>query len=237
MRGALAQSCNIYFYTMGNTIGIEPIDEVATSFGLGQDPGSELSTNNGQVASEALKKALYGEDSSWYPADSVVAAIGQSDTQVTPLQLCRYISALANKGTLYKATFLRRAVSADFQTLVQENDDTPEATDLLSASEWQVIYDGMRQCVTEGTAQALSDYPIAVCAKTGTAQHGNGGSDNGAFVCWAPADDPEIAIAIYVEHGASGSNFAGVAEAVLDYYFNSQDLVQEAEIENTMTED
>lgn len=113
----------------------------------------------------------------------------------------------------------------------------PTATGLLSDSEWQVIHDGMRQCVTEGTGQKLNDYEIAVCAKTGTAQHGTGGSDNGAFVCWAPAENPEIAIAIYVEHGASGSNFTEVAEDIMDYYFNSKDLAQEVETENTMTED
>ena len=156
---------------------------------------------------------------------------------MTPLQMCRYVSALANKGTLYKATFLRRAVSSDFQTLVKENDYTPTATGLLSESEWQVIYEGMRLCVTEGTGKGLVDYPIEVCAKTGTAQQGTGGSDNGAFVCFAPADDPEIAIAIYVEHGASGSNFAEVAADIMDYYFNFQYQVQEVELEDEMTED
>ncbi len=239
MRGALAQSCNIYFYTVGMMAGINNIDAVAEAFGIGQDPGSEVSTSSGRMASPELKEELYGDTdySSWYDADTATAAIGQSDTQVTPLQLCRYVSALANGGTLYKATFLRRAVSSDFQTLVEGNDYVPSATNLLSASEYQVIYEGMRQCVTEGTGSALSSYPIEVCAKTGTAQHGSGGSDNGAFVCWAPADDPEIVIAIYVEHGASGSNFAGVAEDILDYYFNSQYPAQEIEQENTMTED
>jgi penicillin-binding protein 2 len=237
MRGAIANSCNIYFYTVGLLAGIDRIDEVATSFGIGEDPGSEIPSNDGQLASEALKKALYGDDTGWYDADTATASIGQSDTEVTPLQLCRYVATLANGGTLYKATFLRRAVSADFQTLVAENDYTPVATDLLTADEYQVIYEGMRQCVTEGTAKALADYDVAVCAKTGTAQHGSSGSDNGAFVCWAPAEDPEIAIAVYVEHGASGSNFAGVARDILDYYFNSQYPAQELELENEMTED
>ena len=239
MRGALAQSCNIYFYTVGMEAGITRIDDVAESFGIGQDSGSEIYSSSGQMASPDLKKEIYGdaEYSDWYMADTATAAIGQSDTRVTPLQLCRYVTAIANGGTLYKATFLRRAVSSDFQTLVKGNDYEPVATNLLSASEYQVLYEGMRMCVTEGTGSGLSDYPIEVCAKTGTAQHGSGGSDNGAFVCWAPADDPEIVIAVYVDHGASGGNFAGVAEDILDYYFNSQYPTQEVEIENTMTED
>lgn len=243
MRGAIAQSCNIYFYTMGMQAGIDRIDEAATSFGIGQDSGSEVPDNSGKLASPELKREVYGpaegdyDEGGWYSADTATAAIGQSLTQVTPLQLCRYVTAVANKGTLYRATFLRRAVSSDFQTLVQESDHTPVGTDLMTEDEWRVLYEGMRLCVTDGTGQGLADYPIEVCAKTGTAQHGTGGSDHGAFVCYAPADDPEIAIAIYVEHGASGSNFAEVAEDIMDYYFNSKDLVQEVELEDEMTED
>lgn len=237
MRGALAQSCNIYFYTVGMRAGISRISEVAASLGIGQDSGSEIYDNSGQMSSKSLKKELYGASTKWYEADTATSAIGQSDTQVTPLQLCRYVSALANGGTLYKATFLRRAVSSDFQTLVKGNDHVPVGTGLISPGEHQVIYEGMRLCVTDGTGTGLKDYPIAVCAKTGTAQHGTGGSDHGAFVCWAPADNPEIAIAIYVEHGASGSNFAGVAKDIMDYYFNSQYPAQEVDLENKMTED
>lgn len=246
MRGAIAQSCNIFFYTMGDMFGSRStiLQDTAASFGVGQDPGCEVPVATyGQMASAEVKRETYGpaegdyDEGGWYQADIIAAAIGQSLTRMTPLQMCRYVSALANKGTLYKATFLRRAVSSDFQTLVEKNDYTPTATGLLSESEWQVIYEGMRLCVTEGTGKGLVDYPIEVCAKTGTAQQGTGGSDNGAFVCFAPADDPEIAIAIYVEHGASGSNFAEVAADIMDYYFNFQYQVQEVELEDEMTED
>lgn len=242
MRGALAQSCNIFFYTVGDQMGVNNIIPTAESFGVGKDPGSEIPCEHGQMASKETKaKAFadspYKNDRNWYVADDLTAAIGQSVTAMTPLQMCRYTAALANRGTLYKATFLRRAVSSDFQSLVKANDYVPEGTDLLSSSEFQVIYDGMRLCVTEGTGMKLNNYEYAVCAKTGTAQQGTGGSDHGAFICWAPADDPQIAIAIYVEHGASGSNFTEVAQDIMDYYFHSQNLSQEMEIENQMTED
>ena len=240
MRGAIANSCNIYFYTVGQLAGPTKIIETARSFGIGEDSGSEVIDNHGQISNPELKAEMYDHDEllgGWYSADTATTAIGQSLTQVTPLQLCRYVSALANGGTLYKATFLRRAVSSDFQSLVYGNEYIPTGTNLMNASEYKIIYEGMRQCVTEGTGKKLNDYPIAVCAKTGTAQHGTGGSDHGAFVCWAPADDPEIAIAVYVEHGASGSNFADVARDIMDYYFNSQYPAQEVEIENEMTED
>lgn len=241
MRGAIAQSCNIFFYTVGDQIGIAPIVEVAESFGVGQDPGSEVYSDPGQMASPETKARVFADtdtnENYWFAADTVSAAIGQSETQMTPLQMCRYVCALANQGTLYNATFLRRVVSTDFQSLVKANDYVPAASDLISQFEWSVIYDGMRQCVTEGTGVKLKDYAVAVCAKTGTAEHGTGGSDNGAFVCWAPADNPQIAIAIYVEHGASGSNFTEVAADIMDYYFGSQNLSQEIELENKMTED
>ncbi len=237
MRGALAKSCNIYFYTVGLMAGISRIDAVAADFGIGESPSTEVVASAGQMASPELREELYGEGTAFYDADIAMASIGQSDTTVTPLQLCRYLCTLANGGTLYNATFYRRVVSSDFQTLVLGNDYTPVATGLMSDSEYRVIYEGMRQCVTEGTGTALRDYEVEVCAKTGTATNSSGGSDNGAFLCWAPADDPEIAIAIYVEHGSSGGNFAGVAEDIMDYYFNAQYPAQEVVVENEMTED
>lgn len=239
MRGAIANSCNMYFYTVGDIIGIKPLVETAVSFGVGQATGSEVPEKIGAMATEELKAATYsGIENGWYAADTLMAYIGQSLTTMTPLQMCRYTVALSNGGTLYDATFLRRAVASDFQSLVAGNDYTPAATNLLSEYEYTVIKEGMRLCSTEGTAKkALADYEIEVCSKTGTASHGSGGSDNGAFICWAPMDDPEIAIAIYVEHGASGSNFADVAVEIMDYYFNTQDLAQEVAVENAFLVD
>lgn len=239
MRGAIANSCNLYFYTVGDSLGIAVLQETAESFGVGQSTGSEVPDNPGKMASKELKAETYtGQESDWYAADTLTAYIGQSLTTMTPLQMCRYTVALANGGTLYDATFLRRAVASDFQSLVAANDYVPAATGLLSTYEHTVIEEGMRLCSTEGTAKnALKDYEIEVCSKTGTASHGSGGSDNGAFICYAPMDDPEIAIAIYVEHGASGSNFAHVAVEIMDYYFGTQDLAQEVIIENEFLED
>jgi penicillin-binding protein 2 len=244
MRGALANSCNVYFYTMGDLMGssnaIDCIDNVAQAFGFGQSTGSEVTETTGQLASKDLKAKIYAgtQDEDWHAADTLMAAIGQSITTATPLQLCRYVATLANGGTLYNATFLRRAVSSDFQSLVASNDYTAIATDLLSESEYSVIQEGMRMCATEGTAASyFTDYDITVCCKTGTAQHGNGGSDNAAFVCWAPAEDPEIAIAVYVQHGDTGGYYSEVAKAIMDYYFGTKDQAQEIPVENTILAD
>jgi penicillin-binding protein 2 len=244
MRGALANSCNVYFYTMGDLMGsdnaIDCIDAVAEAFGFGQSTGSEVTEFTGQLASKELKAELYAgtQDEDWHAADTLMAAIGQSITTATPLQLCRYVATLANGGTLYNATFLRRAVASDFQSLIASNDYSPVTTGLLSESEYKVIQEGMRMCATEGTAASyFTDYDITVCCKTGTAQHGNGGSDNAAFVCWAPAENPEIAIAVYVQHGDTGGFYAEVAKAILDYYFGTKDQAQEVSVENTILAD
>lgn len=239
MRGAIANSCNMYFYTVGDAIGIDALVEVAESFGVGQYTGSEVPDNKGTMATKELKKETYtGQEGGWYGADNLTAYIGQSLTTMTPLQMCRYCAAMANGGTLYNATFLRRAVTSDFQSQVASNSFTPVATGLLSDYEYTVIKEGMRMTSTEGTAKSVfADYEIEVCSKTGTASHGSGGSDNGAFICWAPMENPEIAISIYVEHGASGSNFATVARDVMDYYFGTQDMAQEISLENEFLED
>lgn len=239
MRGAIAQSCNMYFYTVGDAIGVDALVEVAESFGVGQYTGSEVPDNKGAMATPELKKETYaGQEGGWYGADNLTAYIGQSLTTMTPLQMCRYCAAMANGGTLYNATFLRRAVASDFQSQVAGNDFAPVATGLLSEYEYTVIKEGMRLTSTEGTSKGtFADYNIEVCSKTGTASHGSGGSDNGAFLCWAPMNNPEIAISIYVEHGASGSNFASVARNVMDYYFGTQDLAQEISMENEFLAD
>ncbi len=243
MRQALAYSCNLYFYTVGMRAGIDLIDSVASSFGIGEDPGCEVIASSGTLASPEVKEEIYGEDnplfSGWYPADTATASIGQSETRVTPLQLCRYATVVANEGTLYKATFLRRVVDSNFQNLIYANDYKPVGTNLLSDSERQVLNEGTRLVVTdpEGTGYTLNDYELAVSAKTGTAQHGSGGTDHIDFMCWAPSDDPQIAIAVYVEHGSSARYFTTVAKDIMDYYFHSQYPAQEVGAENVMTED
>ena len=235
MRHALSYSCNIYFYTIGDTIHIEPIKEVAESFGFGQSTGVEVAEATGRMASPEVKESLYsGIEAGWYAADNLMAAIGQSDTTATPLQLCRYCATVANGGTQYNATFFRRAVSSDYQTMVAENTYPVTADNLLSEDEYEVLKDGMVLCATEGTAEQYISSKYSIACKTGTAQHGTGGSDNGAFICWYPADDPEIAIAIYVEHGNSGGYYATVALRIIDYYIKTTDVAQEVPEENAV---
>jgi penicillin-binding protein 2 len=225
MMQALSVSCNYYFYEVGRLTGIEAIDEVAKNLGLGEATGIELPEDTGHRANAETKAELYKDNpdlSGWYGADTIAAAIGQSENSFTPMQLAAYTSALANGGPRYKATFLDRVVSSDYKTLIEKNDPELISNYQFSEDAMACVRDGMRLAATEGTASTyLKDYDIAVCAKTGTAEHGAGGSANGSFICYAPADDPEIAIAVYVENGAQGGNLAQAAVAVMDEYFKT----------------
>ena len=154
----------------------------------------------------------------------LTAVIGQSDNRFTPLQLAVYISTLANRGVRYKATFMKRVVSSDYQNLLAEN--TPKELSKLNIkdSTLDAIYAGMNKVGENpngtGFALAWRDIPGHVCGKTSTAEQYWGASDNGAFVCFAPMDDPEIAIAVYIEKGGHGSSLAIIARAIMREYFN-----------------
>lgn len=224
---ALAVSCNYYFYEVGRMTGWKNIDSVAKTLGLGEDTGCELYEETGYRANPETKEKLYGgtDLAVFTGGDTIAMAIGQSENRFTPLQLAVYTSALANRGTRYKATFLRRVISADYETLIQENE--PVVLDRLDISDdaYFAYTEGMRMAVTSGSGTAHSvfgSYPIPVCAKTGTAEHGSAGSDNASFVCYAPANDPQIAVVIYVECGAQGGNLGNVAKAIFDVYFSTE---------------
>ncbi len=218
---ALKYSCNYFFYVLGDTVSLDAIDSTAAGLGLGEPTGQELPEEIGRRANEQTKRELYsGSEGDWYKADQITAAIGQSENRFTPMQLCTYTAALANQGTRYKATFLNRVVSSNYRNLVFENTPTVLSQMQISNEAHAAYVDGMRAAVTGGTAYtAFGDYDIEVCAKTGTASHGSGGSDNGSFVCFAPMNDPQIAIAIYVEKAGQGGNLGKIARAMMDVYF------------------
>ncbi len=233
---ALAVSCNYYFYEVGYQTGITKIDEVAKALGLGEATGVELDESVGRRANAETKKLLYSKGyDGWYDADTVAAAIGQSENRFTPMQLACYTSALANHGTRYKATFLQRVLSSDYSELLYESTPVVESQLNISDEAYAAYTEGMRLSVTwaNGTSHYyLGDYDVAVCAKTGTAEHGGNGSDNAAYVLYAPADDPQIAIAVYVEKGTPGSRLAKVARAILDAYFSTSSNVDTVPAEN-----
>ena len=241
---ALKVSCNYFFYELGSRMTIDMLDETAKGFGLGEPTGIELTEKTGWRTNAESKKATYGEtgvDSQITAGDRVLAAIGQAENRFTPLQLCVYASTLANQGTRMKATFLSRVVSSDYNSLIMENSPQIMSQMEISSTTYNTYIEGMRKVITEfgGTAckyfggnQDLDPFPVAVCAKTGTAQHSSGGSDHGSFVCFAPMEDPEIAVAIYGEKAAHGASLAPVAEDVLRAYFAMEAASEVTAFEN-----
>ena len=228
---ALEVSCNYFFYELGSRMTIEMLNETANGLGLGVPTGIELTEKVGWVTDEASKKAAYGEtgvNSQITAGDRVLAAIGQAENRFSPLQLCVYASTLANKGTRMKATFLSRVVASDYSSLIKENSPEIMSQMEIASTTYNTYIEGMRLVIAggEGTARShfggpkdMDTFPVAVCGKTGTAQHSSGGSDHGAFICFAPMEDPEIAVAVYGEKAAHGATLAAVAEDILRAYF------------------
>lgn len=233
---ALMVSCNYFFYELGDKIHLSDMDNTAKALGLGEPTGVELKEYLGYRANEQTKATLYkGDNKRFYKADQILAAIGQSDNRFTPIQLAVYTATLANKGTRYKATFLNRVVSADYRQLLAESIPTVASQLNISDDAYKAYSEGMYNVAhnRDGTADTVfMNYPIKIAAKTGTAQNGGNLPDNGAFVCYAPFDKPQIAIAIYGEKAGHGSDLAAIAKAILDVYFSVGEVSDVTTYEN-----
>ena len=236
---ALMYSCNYFFYELADRMGITKLDMIAKAMGLGEHTGVELPEYIGHRSNPQTKAEIFaGTDSAgWYPADTIMTAIGQGQNRYTPMQLAVYAMTLANKGTRYSATFLNRVVSSDYRSLVYENKKEIMSTIQLSEEAIQAYFTGMQKVAHEsgGTAYKIfKNYPINVCAKTGTADAGTD-DVNAAFMCFAPAEDPEIVIAIYGENAGHGSAVADIAKAILDAYFEIGDSADVDSSENQVS--
>ena len=237
---ALMVSCNYFFYDLADHLGMSAIDATAKGLGLGESTGIELPEDVGHRANPETKKKLYTIDNGWYAADQILAGIGQSENKFTPMQLCVYASTLANQGIRYRATFLNRVVSANYRELLYSNEKEVLSYMPISDDAFAAYKQGMIEVAhnaDRGTARkTFSDYPITIAAKTGTAETGlNIGSDNGAFICFAPAENPRIAIAVYGERAGHGSSMAAVAKAILDSYFEVGEAADVEAYENKIS--
>ena len=220
--GAIENSCNYFFYEIGRRMGIETLDQYAAKFGLGQYTGIELGEESeGSMASPEYKKSVIknvtGRD--WYGGDTLQAAIGQSYSLFTPVQLANYAATIANGGTHYKVNIVKSIRSSVDGSLVYES--VPKIRDNIDMNSdvVQAVKNGMKRVVDEGSAaSAFTDFPIPVGGKTGTAQVGQG-SNNAVFIAYAPFDNPQIAVAVVLEHGVRGTNAAMVARDIFDFYF------------------
>lgn len=230
---AIEVSCNYFMYDVGHRLGIDKLDEYAAMFGLGQKTGVELYEESGVVASPAFTESLGG---TWYEGNVLSVAIGQESTQVTPIQLTNFISTLVNGGTRYSTHLLKTVKSSDFSQVVYEYEPQMQDEINIAPENLNAVTEGMRDLTTgDGSlASAFRNLPFEVGAKTGSAQVSSTSDSNAVFVCYAPYDDPEIAISLVVEHGGSGSVLASLAAEILAYYFTTPDSQSDVVTENTL---
>lgn len=229
---AIENSCNYYFYDVGRRLGIERLDQYAAMFGLGQKTGVELTESAGVVASPEFTESLGGK---WYEGNILSVAIGQESTQVTPIQLANYIATLVNGGTRYSTHLLKTVKSNDFSEVTYNYEPKVVSQIEIQDENLEAVKYGMLLLTTQGSvSSAFANVPVQVGAKTGSAQVSAQTNSNAVFVCFAPYDDPQIAVAIAVEHGGSGSELGKIAAQIVTAYFSDQGEQGQITQENTL---
>ena len=211
---ALEKSCNVFFAELGRRLGAETIEKYARRFGLGVLTGIELPESTGIIAGPKHSAQVGAH---WYESGSSQAAIGQSDNMFTPVQLATFAATIANNGARLKTHIIKKVVNYNKNKEIVENSVENVDNSEISRENLQIIKEGMRKVILSGTARDFAKYPVEIAAKTGTAQ--NAGSDHTTFICFAPYENPEIALAVVIANGKYGSVSKGVARDVLDEYF------------------
>lgn len=224
---ALYNSCNVFFYEVSRLLGIEKLNEYCSMFGLGSKTGIEINESEGKLDSIAARSAL-GEQ--WTPGFTLQAGIGHGNNMFTPVQLSSYVATIANEGTRRKANLVKSILSADFSEVVFETQHEILSQADFKQSSWDLVKQGMRLVGNRYFGNAV----VPVCAKTGTTTVSktiNGRqieTYNGLVVCYAPADDPKIAVSVIIEGAGSGGSVAPVAVDAINAYFGA-DSSEEAD--------
>ena len=236
---ALSESCDVYFYQVGQRLGVDRLARYAHMFGLGRKTGVEMEhEKSGLIPTAAWKKKRFGRV--WQEGETLSIAIGQGFDLVTPIQLAFMTATVANGGTLYKPGLVEQVRDPDGKVIEQFE---PEIVDRLTGQgrNLQLVRKGLVEAVNgrhgTGRRARLKELGITVAGKTGTAQvvrlkqyrHLKEKDipykyrDHAWFTCFAPAENPEIAVTVLVEHGLhGGSGAAPVAKAVLETYFRKR---------------
>ncbi len=227
---AIQVSCNYFFYTISDFVGNDDLSDYAARFGLGVATGIELPESLGVIGTQAYKLENIGAD--WYQGDTVQTGIGQGYSVYTPIQMAEYIAAVANSGQRHTASVLKKVTSYDYGETVYEREPAVLSAVETDEKNYEAVRYGMYMVANtfEGSAyEAFRDCNLSVCAKTGTAQ--TGGGTNAIFVCFAPYEDPEVAVAVVVEKGSSGSSIAFIGREVMEAYFSIKDSTKTMESE------
>jgi len=209
---ALSKSCNYFFFETGRRLGITKMNAYCKKLGLGVKTGVEVSESAGILAGPESREE-------WYEGYTLSAAIGQSDNAFTPLQLAAYTATIANSGVRYKTTLIDRVMSYSQDKVIRKTE--PQIVDTVKLDENVInsVKKGMLSVTEDGTgSRVFADYPITVGGKTGTAETTKG-ADHTVFIAFAPYDNPEIAVAVIIEHGKYSSYSGGLLKAIFNAYF------------------
>ncbi len=210
---AIRDSCNYFFYEVGfrmsrssgvynESQGIAVLEKYASLFGLDETTGIEIPESAPQMADS-------------FP---LTAAIGQSNSNFTTVQLARYVTAVANKGTVYEYTLLDKVTDSDGNIITDYKPGVRNTVDTVSDVTWDAIHTGMRMVVE--THEQFDEFGVSAAGKTGTAQQILTRPNHALFVGYAPYENPQISIATRIAYGYSSANATYLASNVLKYYFN-----------------
>ncbi|MBQ2900201.1 MAG: hypothetical protein IJE28_10695 [Oscillospiraceae bacterium] len=218
VRHALGYSCNIFFYEIGRIMGIDNIRQYAYYYGLGEPTGIEIKERTGQVSNPnwAADNGI-----SWFKGDVLQASIGQGYSLFSPIQMANYVATVANKGVRVNAHFVKSINSHDFSEVLYETPVEVLSDMGMTDYTYETVLSGMLQSSQDSSGFVWGDFNIKVASKTGTPQTTTK-TVNSTFICFAPADDPKIAIAVIIEKGWQGYTAAPVAKEILQYYFGTE---------------
>ena len=223
---AIAYSCNSFFCELGSRLGISTMEQYMSKFGFGKSTGIELGGIEGIMAGPTWRAEVNHEEA-WREGNTWQAAIGQSDHQASPLQLCTYVGTLVNGGTRYTAHLLHSVYEFGSDTPIyrfSQSEKTVLNRVEISSDALSSVLEGMRQVIADEDAGAIArrwideDIPVTVGGKTGTAQN-SGPCDNALFVAAAPYNDPEVVISVVLEEGYMGGYAALTAGRILEAYY------------------
>ncbi|GHV24091.1 hypothetical protein FACS189465_0580 [Clostridia bacterium] len=215
---ALARSCNVFFAELGRRLGGDGIKEYANRFGIGVKTGIELPESEGIVACKAYREKIGAH---WYESGSSQAAIGQHDNSITPLQLATYAACIANGSARYETHIIEKITDFSRKTVIEETQKKLANKLEIPEEKLNIVKNGMREVVLSGTARDFKNFPIEIAAKTGTAE--NSGSDHTTFICFAPYENPKIAVSVVIANGVYGNISKNVARDILNFYFNLEE--------------
>ena len=240
---ALQHSCNYFFYETGDRMGIDTLSKYALHFGLGKKTGIELPSEKAGVLASTEANSEIRPGTSVTPGYVLNASIGQGDNSFTPIQIAKYISSIANGGTVVEPTIIKSILKSDgteaskekIESYTNEKLGIEETDDgiQISAESIAIAKEGMRMAASEagGTAYSVfKNFNIEIAGKTGSAEAGKdeNGNDkvNAWFVCFAPYDKPEVAVVVMIENGGHGNYAAEVARDILTQYFGMNESTE-----------